>query len=103
MAGFNFSSGRGWNGPYLIDAGNRYGNFTDPSDSDNFTTDYGSDADPAVLDGWGKPIILQEASTQNARLVSAGVDGVLETDPNDPLASRGDDLVRFLLSVDPNI
>ncbi|MEM1222413.1 MAG: hypothetical protein AAGH40_06580 [Verrucomicrobiota bacterium] len=101
---FDFATGRGWNGPYLIETGARYGETTEPADADNFIAAYGDDDDPAVLDAWGKPIILQQPDTDDARLVSAGPDGLLETDPNDPVdTDRGDDLIQFLLAIDPNL
>lgn len=104
IGSFDFATGRGWNGPYLIETGARYGDSTEPADADNFIAAYGDDDDAAVLDAWGKPIILQQPDTDDARLVSAGPDGLLETDPNDPVdTDRGDDLVQFLLATDPNL
>jgi len=101
---FDLSSKRGWNGPYLFDSGARYREVTEPGDADNFTAAFGADTDPAILDGWGKPIILQQPDTLNARLVSAGPNRVLETDPSDPIdADRGDDQVLFLRASDPNL
>lgn len=99
---YDFATKRGWNGPYLFDTGARYGDVVESGD--NFTTAYGTNSDPAILDGWGKPIILQQPDSIHARLVSAGPNHVLETDPNDAIDSdRGDDLVRFLRSDDPNL
>jgi len=91
---------RGWRGPYIQDLGTRYGDFTEPGDG--FTATYGLPDDPAFLDAWRKPIILQEPLTDNARLVSAGPNRILETDPTDATnPARGDDLVLFLLTSDP--
>jgi len=91
---------RGWRGPYLLDPGTRYGDFVEVGDG--FTAAYGLADDPCFLDGWGKPIILQEPLTNEARLVSAGPDGFLQTDPtNAANPARGDDLVLFLRASDP--
>ena len=73
--------------------------------------EYQSDGDPAVLDTWGAPLVLQrptagtdEQRDQNVRLVSAGPNGVLEADPAQltptDLTTRGDDLVLFLFVPD---
>ncbi|MEO0795711.1 MAG: prepilin-type N-terminal cleavage/methylation domain-containing protein [Verrucomicrobiota bacterium] len=104
LGSFDFTSHLGWNGPYLFDTGARYGDATEPADADNFTSTYGNDSDPAILDAWGKPIVLQQSDTTDARLVSAGPNQILETDPSNAVdADRGDDLVRFLLTIDPNL
>ncbi|MFW5693485.1 MAG: pilus assembly FimT family protein [Thermoguttaceae bacterium] len=106
---FDPVSRRGWRGPYLLGSG-----FTYAIDAERgFSTLYGEDGDPAVQDGWGNPIVLQEpfdpAATEydrsrHVRLVSAGPDGVLDT-PADVLlptaAERGDDLVLFLWIAEP--
>ncbi len=108
---FDPISRRGWRGPYLLSNG---GGFTYTVDAGRgYGTLYGEDGDPAVLDGWGNPIVLQEPivsgataydRARHARLVSAGPDGVLDT-PADVLlpseAQRGDDLVLFLWIADP--
>jgi type II secretory pathway pseudopilin PulG len=100
----------GWRGPYLqfsgalLDADGLF----DPEDI------YGTNQDPAVLDGWGRPIVLQfpivaePLRSENARLVSAGRNGELET-PRSRVrpvegdldkASCGDDLLLFLRVAD---
>lgn len=105
-------SRRGWRGPYLLHEG---GGFEYAVDADrpvagNFSARYGETGDPAVLDGWGNPIVIQEPDDdgdgsisfderRHARLVSAGRDGIIDTDPDSlyPLPDdRGDDLVLFL-------
>jgi type II secretory pathway pseudopilin PulG len=93
----------GWRGPYLMNPGGR---FPEP-DPTNFTDFYGEADDPAVLDAWGHPIVIQNPGlvgpAQDVRLVSAGPDGRIDiapatwsgslTDAND-----GDDLyVAFTL------
>lgn len=76
----------GWRGPYVMDSGAR--------DGAN---------DPAILDGWGRPIVIQAPSALTIRLVSAGADGILDTPPATAmptLAACGDDLVLFLRTAD---
>lgn len=88
---------RGWRGPYLQHQGARYS--VDPTR--NFTADYGANGDPAVLDAWGNPVVIQQAGTPNIRLVSAGSDGVLHTLNDTDGTNRNDDVVLFLLREDP--
>jgi len=83
----------GWRGPYLLSNGARYG----------ATDAYGNADDPAVLDGWGWPIVIQIPDAEHIRLVSKGEDGVLDTPPavNLPtLAACGDDVILFLRVAD---
>lgn len=99
----------GWRGPYLLHEGEGFSYRVELARG--FSELYGLDGDPAVLDGWGNPIVLQEPDANNdgaidldeqrhVRLVSAGPDGILNTDPNALLpvgtGDRGDDLVLFL-------
>jgi hypothetical protein len=100
----------GWRGPYLQSSGARLDedDLFDPADI------YGADHDPAVLDGWGRPIVLQfpvasePQRSENARLISSGQNGVLETPRSRvrPVAGDldrgacGDDLLLFLLVAD---
>ncbi|MEM9283723.1 MAG: hypothetical protein AAGA96_18020 [Verrucomicrobiota bacterium] len=105
---FQPATKRGWRGPYIVHEGARYENYIESDTSDNFDDDggnpYGINGDPAILDGWGKPVLLQQAGTEDARLVSAGADRTLETDPSNPIdADRGDDIVLFLFDSDPNL
>jgi len=114
-------SSRHWQGPYLTHGGARYtitGNFTttygvgDVIDSNNTYTAHG---DPTVLDAWGRPIVIQEptgnvtipingtnqtvAGSTCARLVSAGPNGVLDTNRTIGMPTttdRGDDIIMFL-------
>lgn len=89
--------GIGWRGPYILPTGARY--TVDPAIG--FTDDYGDDGDPAVLDAWGRPIVLQQAGTENLRLVSAGPNRVLDTLEDADGTDREDDLVLFLRIPDP--
>jgi prepilin-type N-terminal cleavage/methylation domain-containing protein len=79
---FDPITNRGWRGPYLLSPSGRYSG--DPA--------YGSSGAPAVLDGWGRPIIVQVPTPssgtdaqrrRNMRLVSFGVDGVPQTLPTE--------------------
>jgi len=100
---FDPATKRGWNGPYLHYEGARYGDFLETGDRFP-TTPPARLTEPAILDSWRKPLLLQQHDTRSARLVSAGPDRVLDTDATNPVdADRGDDLVFFLLSADPNL
>ncbi|MEM9399242.1 MAG: type II secretion system protein [Verrucomicrobiota bacterium] len=112
---FSPASRRGWRGPYIVHEGLRYGDFT----GTNFPTNtIIPDTDPAILDGWGRALLLgQETGTGGEAfvwLVSAGPNRELETDLTtadhdgdsaydyDGVVDRGDDIVLFLLTSDPN-
>ena len=99
----------GWRGPYLQHSNGTY----TVNNSRNFTNDYGEDGDPAIIDAWGNPIIIQEPSVGtaeqrelNTRLISAGPDGLIDTprnqlEPSDLSESeRDDDLILFLRVAD---
>lgn len=91
----------GWRGPYMREATGFYS----VNVPQGFTTRYGRDDDAAFLDAWGRPVVIQHPGTingvQDVRLVSAGPDGVIDTDPavvTDNLLSTGDDIyVSFQL------
>lgn len=90
----------GWHGPYLSgDTGTFQINV-----GAGFTANYGAANDPAPVDAWNHPIVIQIPSDPTyARLVSAGPDGTIQTpltvlDP--PTSMRGDDVVLFLLRPD---
>ncbi|MEM0966932.1 MAG: prepilin-type N-terminal cleavage/methylation domain-containing protein [Verrucomicrobiota bacterium] len=101
---YDITTKRGWQGPYFITSVVRYGDFIETGDGFDDNSDIaGIEDEPTIIDAWGKPIVLQEPGDEDdARLVSAGPNRILETDPSDALdPDRGDDLVLFLLSVDP--
>ena len=106
-ATFNPLTGRGWRGPYMMDATGTY----QINVGQGFTSAYGAAGDPAVLDAWGQPIVIQaptnapDSNTQQqfTRLVSAGPDGIIQTPPGQlyPTPSqRGDDVLLFLMRAD---
>ena len=90
----------GWRGPYLVGSNDSLYTL---NASAGFTNAYGENGDPAVLDGWGNPIVIQNPGQlsdgrQDVRLVSAGPDGILNTPPvtfTDSLTSAviGDDVI----------
>ena len=90
---------RGWRGPYLVD---RSGACFVIDVAAGFTQSYGENGDPAVLDGWGRPIVIQNPGTladgrQDVRLVSAGPNGIVNVPPDKATASltaadTGDDV-----------
>jgi hypothetical protein len=118
-----------WNGPYVTNQGARY-KVMDPTaqQAGTATSDqYGvadvvgstgtvtTPGDPASLDAWNNPIVIQEPTTWDssmavgadprkyARLVSAGPNGVLDTPETIGMptaAQRGDDVVMFLFVPD---
>lgn len=105
LAQYDAVSRRGWNGQYLALATGSY--HLDPARG--FVALYGVEGDPALLDAWNHPIVLQlpPAATlaqrfAYARLVSAGPDGTLNTDPNllapdvHDAAIVGDDVIEYL-------
>lgn len=108
---------RGWNGPYLRPGGATYG--TD--EARGLSSIYAAEHDPVVLDGWGRPVVLQipnwdgtgkpdAVDLLHARLVSGGPDGTIQTPRTDAMASGaadfptrqecGDDLVLYLQVAD---
>jgi len=73
----------GWRGPYMVD---RNDSLYTINTATGFTEQYGENGDPAVLDGWGRAIVLQNPGTlsdgrQDVRLVSAGPDGIVNIPP----------------------
>lgn len=118
------ATGRGWRGPYMQSATghyridetrrffSRYGGENNP-----FPNTFPAGADPAPLDAWGNPIVIQEPQEDElaqqvpeflrlgTRLVSAGPNGIIDTPPgiwNPLLEERGDDIVLFIFGPDPS-
>lgn len=106
---------RGWRGPYLIAPTPRFGSLgIDLGPEPLQWTTYVQADDLVVLDGYGRPLLLQVPDDladgirnaddeRHARLVSAGPDGRIDT----PLVERypslsqcGDDLVLYLRVAD---
>ena len=94
----------GWRGPYLLSSGAQYGT---PFGAGVASSTYGQPADPAVLDGWGRPIVIQYPSSPvtepdrstYVRLVSAGENGIIDTPLNKTLPALSeckDDIVLYL-------
>ncbi len=108
---FDPATGFGWRGPYLLVPRGIYV----PDPTRGFFDRYGQLDDPAVLDAWGNPIVLQyadldgdedpphaEDEVRHVRLVSAGENGRIDT-PFDgaeprlpPITPDNDDLVLYL-------
>jgi len=109
LGGYSPVTKVGWNGPYLLDSGARYDEVTVGDGSDGFTNAYANDTDPVIVDGWYRPLVLQESNDRNkARLVSAGPDRVLDTDFIDLSTTqveanedRNDDIVKYIFVSDP--
>jgi len=62
----------GWRGPYIQPTGAQLGDQL-------ADLGYGDRDDPAILDGWGRPIVIQDPGTLQIRLLSAGADAILST------------------------
>ena len=133
VAAFNRVTNIGWRGPYLIAQGGLYPTYQTNSSYyySSLQSYFGTAGDPALLDPWGDPIIIQrltvsagsvtlidEAGTSHGpnaisttlppdgdytRLISAGPDKTLNSDWKDPGGySRGDDIILYLNVPDPN-
>ena len=79
----------GWRGPYVV--ANNGSVYTINATTD-FLEQYGENGDPAVLDGWGNPIVIQNPGLtsdggQDVRLVSAGPNGIVDINPTTPTAA----------------
>ena len=109
---------RGWRGPYVLAPGASFGDLDVtlpvPPSRRPMWSRYGQPADAALLDGHGRPLLLQipdadgdgtatDDDRRHARLVSAGADGLIDT-PRDvyypTLTVCADDLVLYLRVAD---
>lgn len=90
----------GWNGPYIAEATGQYSS----DNAKGFSSDYGAEGAPAVLDAWLHPLVIQDVDPsvlvgeiRDVRIVSAGDNGVIDLSPSTPTdaitaADLGDDL-----------
>lgn len=101
---FNPVTELGWRGPYLYqpflaDHADRSGNFSNAS----YVSPAIADGESVILDGYGllRPIIIQNPTDDDVRLVSAGPDGLLDTAIADTSVG-GDDRVLYLKIANPD-
>jgi len=108
---YNRNTRRGWRGPYVTNASGTYAIDV----TRGFTSVYcyaglPTRDDPAILDAWRNPLVIQrpasgtvEQKSLFTRIVSAGPDGIINTPINllyPELSDRGDDIVIFLRRAD---
>lgn len=116
---YNPQTGVGWRGPYLMTGISLADKTKLAANFSNGTYVHAlADGDSIVMDGWGRPIVLQVPPTCSistnptdcARLVSAGPgtgiglsDADIDTkiENNEDASDRGDDRVLFLKIPDP--
>jgi type II secretory pathway pseudopilin PulG len=113
LIGYDPVTRRGWRGPYVMQSTGKF----DPTVLGTTFFPYGALGDPAFVDGWANPIVLQWPSTsdsfvlraQYVRLVSAGpvqvgaTGSVLETVAGTLMptpSQRGNDLLIFIRAQD---
>ena len=122
LSTYNPKTKTGWNGPYLMNGATAatptglHDSFLSSTENNTSApykyTDPVLSDDQVVLDGWGRPIILQvpnPSDLSSARLVSAGPGVGWGTDEarldttiaNTTASDRGDDRVLFLKIPDP--
>jgi type II secretory pathway pseudopilin PulG len=63
-AGFNATTGLGWNGPYMLGGQGVYPGMNPNAAANGFGSVFGSVGDPTPLDGWGNPIVLVQITDQ---------------------------------------
>jgi type II secretory pathway pseudopilin PulG len=122
MMAYDFGKRVGWRGPYL-----RYSGVIVPNDSDRgFGAHYGGNGElRSPADAWGNPIVMQypEPSggpvldfqaarldsafavflVQNSRLVSAGPDGILDTEKHKSVLRTYDDFIQYAALVGDDV
>ncbi|HEX3657836.1 MAG TPA: hypothetical protein VHV55_18745 [Pirellulales bacterium] len=84
-AGYNPSTGLGWNGPYALAGQGTYPGMNSDAVADGFAYGanyaFGNTGDPTPLDAWGNPIVIAQITDQNNStyyiLLSAGSTGTL--------------------------
>lgn len=118
LTSYDPATGRGWRGPYVLVPAASFGDLDValpvPIARRPMWSRYGQPGDAAVVDGHGRPLVLQlpdadgdgtatDDDRRHARIVSAGADGLIDT-PRDvhypSLASCADDLVLYLRVAD---
>jgi len=101
LDGYDPLRGVGWRGPYLSPVRGTYE--LDPTAG--FTPEYGLPGAPVPLDLHERPLVLQrpDAAGQYLRIVSAGPDGRIDTDPSLIYPTRlscGDDELLYVRETD---
>lgn len=118
LPAYDPATDRGWRGPYVFAPRASFGDLDTtlevPTALRPMWARYGQPDDPALLDGHGRPVVLQipdsdgdgvstEDDRRHARLVAAGLDGRIDT-PRDlhypALSLCADDLVLYLRVAD---
>lgn len=87
VSGFEPSVGLGWRGPYL-EPSSEFVYQVNGSGTGGFTTVYGADGDPCVIDPWGSPLIVMDpdflvvniGEQRTVRIVSAGPNRRVDVD-----------------------
>jgi type II secretory pathway pseudopilin PulG len=84
---FNRVSRLGWNGPYLTNSAATYPGINSNAASAGFNSTYGNVGDPAVLDGWGNPIVIVYVHDPSQTGLYANYFALLSAGPSGSVAS----------------